>query len=196
MSFFRRPLQIIPASLRAQPRFARLGDGLPRLPVSPAARVTRVPSGEVPRADAVIRSYHRTIPAFLQAAQGISTSAKRGCAPRRCKLRILRFRLAAKAHSLRCVSSPHRTRFAGLLCGTAVAYPFFPPFLREEREAGPARARPPATLRRRSFVLARGEQTLVPPQRKLSRFLVTPAQALLSKKRRKAALFLIFSLIR
>ena len=37
--------------------------------------------------------------------------------PRRRKLHIPRFRLAAKAHSLRCSSSPNRTRFAGLRLG-------------------------------------------------------------------------------
>ena len=37
--------------------------------------------------------------------------------PRRSKLRISRFRPRAKAQSLRCSSSPHRTRFAGLRRG-------------------------------------------------------------------------------
>ena len=39
-------------------------------------------------------------------------------APRRRKLRIVRFRLKPKVHSLRCSSSPHATRFAGLARGS------------------------------------------------------------------------------
>lgn len=36
---------------------------------------------------------------------------------RRGKLRIIRFHAGVKAHSLRCPSSPNRTRFAGLRFG-------------------------------------------------------------------------------
>ena len=41
-------------------------------------------------------------------------------APRRRKLRIVRFRPGAKAHSLHCGSFPHKTRFAGLLRGPRI----------------------------------------------------------------------------
>ena len=37
--------------------------------------------------------------------------------PRRCKLNITRFRAGAKARSIRCISSPNETRFAGLPFG-------------------------------------------------------------------------------
>lgn len=36
---------------------------------------------------------------------------------RRHKLRIVRFRVSTKTHSLRCSSFPHATRFAGLVWG-------------------------------------------------------------------------------
>ena len=46
---------------------------------------------------------------------------------RRPKLRIVRFRVNAKAHSLRWASSPHRTRFAGLRRGPHWAGGYYPP---------------------------------------------------------------------
>ena len=41
-------------------------------------------------------------------------------ARRRCKFQIIRFAASGKAHSFHCISSPHRTRFAGLRRGPRV----------------------------------------------------------------------------
>ena len=48
-----------------------------------------------------------------------SVPVETGTPPRRRKLRIPRFRLAAKARSLCCASFPKQTRFAGLCFGAA-----------------------------------------------------------------------------
>ncbi len=56
------------------------------------------------------RRDHRT-----RAAEALRPSSAAMCPPpRRSKLRIVRFRACAKAHSLRCSSSSNRIRFAGL----------------------------------------------------------------------------------
>src|SRR5699024_3194651 len=55
---------------------------------------------------------HRKEPDF-----GTKCPEAAGSVPRRRKLRIIRFRQMAKAHSLRCGSSPHKAGFVGAPVG-------------------------------------------------------------------------------
>ena len=65
-----------------------------------------------------MRSWSDLEPRREQAKRGREKRrAARPLIPRRRKLHIVRFAIYGKAHSFRCGSSPHTTRFAGLVRG-------------------------------------------------------------------------------
>ena len=75
----------------------------------PGSAGTRIPDPQ-PGGSNDTRGWWRTSPTVAEFSGCVSSR-------RRSKLRIVRFRIHAKAHSLRCSSSPNRTRCAGLRFG-------------------------------------------------------------------------------
>ena len=111
---------------------------------------------------------HNIVPARRLCKQYKLFRPPQSATTRRLALRPVPILHAGKRHT---VKPPLRT-------------PSFLPFFGKKGRPARRGQRPPAALRRRSFVLARGEQTLVPPQRKRLRPLKPLLQLPLGQLRR------------